>query len=66
MRSNMEYPCHTVTNIILDWCQCGKGLAPSYLAIDMELPDSVYMNSTSKFSLHFLKCSTSKSQIFKK
>ena len=38
-------------------CQCGKTLVPYYLAIAMELPDSMCMDYKSEFSGHLLKCS---------
>ena len=58
---NIEYSCHTITNIIhgrrLDWRQCGNSLALCYFAVVMELPDSLLMNCKSEFGVIFLRCS---------
>ena len=44
-----------------DWCQCynvrGNSLALCYLAVVMELPDSLWMNCKSEFGVIFLRCS---------
>ena len=41
----------------LDWCQCGNSLALCYLAVVMELPDSLWMDRKSEFGVIFLRCS---------
>ena len=42
---------------LLDWRQCGNSLALCYFAAVMELPDSLWMNCKSEFSVIFLRCS---------
>ena len=44
-------------NCGVDWCQCGNSLALCYLAVGMELPDSLWMNRKSEFGVIFLRCS---------
>ena len=44
----------------LDWCQCGNSLALWYLALVMELPDSLWINCKSEFGIIFLRGSQDK------
>ena len=45
-----------IVQILVDWYQCGNGLALCYFAVVMELPDSLWMNCKSEFGVIFLSC----------
>ena len=44
-------------NNAVDWRQCGNSLALCYLAVVMELLDSLWMNRKSGFGVIFSRCS---------
>ena len=48
-----------ISGFWLDWRQCGNSLALGYLAVVMELPDSLWMNCKSEFGIIFFKYSQS-------
>ena len=50
---------------VLDWRQCGNSLALCYLAVVMELSDSLmWMNCKSEFGVIFLRCSSPELTLF--
>ena len=57
MKNKTDNLCYYVSGRWLDWRKCGNSLTLCYLAVGMELQDSLWMNCKSEFGVIFLRCS---------